>query len=268
MTVDDFDVRAAYGGAASAWAAGPAAVYSALAETLVHDCPLALDRTQVLDFGAGTGATSAVVSRAGARVIAADLSFDMLRAERDTRPPAVTADVLRLPFPAGAFDVALGAFVLSHVPEPVHALTEVARTVRGRGVVMTLGFDARWSFPEKAIIEQVMVGYGMELPPWYRTFKCDVEPLTALPDRLVSVAGAAGLTDVVVYEHAVDVDVRTADAIIAWRLGFPVYASFVAELDPIARADVLAALHDAIGTDPSPLVPEVLVLVGRVASDR
>lgn len=264
MTDDGFDMRAAYDGSAGAWAAGPATVYSAMAETLVRDCPIPLDGARVLDFGAGTGATSATIGHAGARITATDLSFDMLRAGHAARPPAVVADVLGLPFRGDQFGVALGAFVLSHVPEPVRALAEVIRTVRAGGVVMTLGFDGRWSFPAKAIVEEVMRSYGHERPAWYSRFKDEVEPMTAFPDRLATVARAAGLIDVTVHEHAVDVDVRTADGIIAWRLGNPMYAPFVAALEPATRADVQAALRAALGPEPEPLVPELLVLVGTV----
>ena len=53
------DMQAAYGGASSAWAAGPAALYRTMARALVDHCPMTLAGAQVLDFGAGTGATSA-----------------------------------------------------------------------------------------------------------------------------------------------------------------------------------------------------------------
>jgi SAM-dependent methyltransferase len=256
-------LQAAYSGAAGAWAAGPAGIYETMAAPLVADCPIPLAGAAVLDFGAGTGATSHAIERAGARVTAADLALGMLRADRAGRPPAVNADVLRLPFEAGSFDVAVGAFVISHVPEPADALREVARTVRDGGVVMTVGFDNRWVFPAKQAIEEVLLGFGMTLPDWYVGFKRDVEPLTAFPDRLAAVARAAGLVEVEVKERPVDVGVRTTDGIIAWRLGYPVSARFMVALDDERRAEVLEALRDAVGPDPQPLVPELLVLVAR-----
>lgn len=264
MTLRPASVQAAYSGAAGAWAAGPAEIYEAMAAPLVADCPIPLASAAVLDFGAGTGATSHAMERAGARATAADLALGMLRADREGRPPAVNADVLRLPFQAGSFDVAVGAFVISHVPEPVDALREVARTVRGGGAVMTVGFDGRRLFPAKQTIDEVMVAFGMVLPDWYVEFKRDVEPKTAFPDRLAAVARAAGLVDVQVNERAVDVGVRTTDGIIAWRLGYPVSARFMAALDTERRAAVLQALRDAVGPEPQPLVPELLVLVARV----
>lgn len=267
MTLDAAALQSVYGGTARAFAAASATVYERMAAPLVVECPLPLDTAAVLDFGAGTGATTRAVAAAGARVVAADLTFDMLEQDRARRPPAVNADVLGLPFRARTFDVALGAFVISHVGEPARALREVARTVRDDGAVLTVGYDARWSFPAKQVIHDVLVGLGMTTPAWYEALKHDIEPLTAFPDRLAAVAVDAGLADVVVHEHAVDVDARDADAIITWRLGTPIYAPFMATRSAEQRDEIVAALRNALGPHPDPLVPELLVLVGRVGGD-
>jgi ubiquinone/menaquinone biosynthesis C-methylase UbiE len=264
MTLRASDVQKAYGGAAGAWAAGPSEIYRRMAEPLVADCPITLGGAHVLDFGAGTGATSAVLESTGAQVTAADLSLDMLRADQGARPPAVNADVLRLPFHPRVFDVAVGAFVISHLPDPAAGLHEVAGTVRTGGVLMTVGFDGRWEFAAKQTVEDVMTGFGLRRPEWYETFKRDVEPLTAFPEQLAAVARDAGLTALTVHEHAVDVGVRTADGIIAWRLGTPTYAPFMAGLDEGRRSEMLEMLREALGPEPEALVPELLVLVARV----
>ncbi len=263
-----FDVGAAYGGSASAWAAGPSAIYRALAAPLVHDCPIPLAGARVLDIGAGTGATTEVMQGADAAVTATDLSFDMLAAERDRRPPAAAADALRLPFRGRTFDVSIGGFVLSHIPTPAAALRECARVVREQGAVMTIGFDGRWEIPAKHLVEDVMTDFGFRRPAWYDTFKREVEPLTASPDRLVAVADSAGLAEVTVREHTVDTGVRTADGIVTWRLGTPAYATFMDGLDNRRRADVLEAVRAAVGPDPEPMAAALLVLTGRVRPDR
>jgi hypothetical protein len=87
---------------------------------------------------------------------------------------------------------------------------------------------------------------------------------TAFPDRLTEVADAAGLADVEVHACAVDVGVRDTQGIVAWRLGMPMYVPFMAGLDDARRADVLDALHVAVGPNPEPLVPQLLVLSARV----
>jgi ubiquinone/menaquinone biosynthesis C-methylase UbiE len=259
------DMQAAYGGASSAWAAGPAGLYRAMAQALVDHCPVALAGARVLDFGAGTGATTAALVDAGARVIAADLTVDMLMQDRVARPPCVNANALALPFAPRVFEVAVGAFVISHIDAPVDALAEVARTTRRGGAVMTLGFDRRWEFGAKELIDGALVHAGATIPPWYDEFKNAVEPLTAYPERLDAVARDAGLSDVRVIETAVDLDVRDAPGLVAWRTGNPIFAPFLAGLDASERDSLLDSIYAALGPDPAPLVPELLVLSGRVA---
>ena len=262
------EMQAAYSRGAGGWAAGPAAIYRVMAEPLVHHCPMPLAGARVLDFGAGTGATTAAIVDAGARVVAADLSPDMLRLARRERPPAAGADALRLPFRSGTFDAAMGAFVLSHIPDPVTALAEVARCVRGNGAVMTIGFCGSWEHRVKTVVEEVMTQFGFERPAWYETFKRDVEVRTAFPDRLEEVATAAGLDPVAVAAVTVDTAVREPDDLIAWRLGYPSTVPFMAGLDPARRDELLAALRDAVGPDPDPLVPELLIMTGRVRAAK
>lgn len=264
MTLSWRDVQAAYSGGAGAWAAGPAGIYRAMAEPLVEHCPLPLADAAVLDFGAGTGATTAAIAAAGARLVATDLTPDMLRLARAERPPSAAADVRRLPFRSATFDAAMGAFVLSHVPEPVDALAEVARCVRRHGVVATVGFSSTWEHPVKAIVEQTVTGFGFVRPTWYDTFHREVEPLTSTPDRLSAAVGAAGLADVSVTTVTVDTGVSRPDELIAWRLGTPSLAPFVAGLDAQRRDELLAALRDTVGDAPEPLVPELLVMTARV----
>jgi SAM-dependent methyltransferase len=264
MTMRAEELQAAYGGGAGAWAAGPAAIYRRMAQPLVARCPVPLAGARVVDFGAGTGATTSVITGAGAEVVGADLTLDILRVDRAHRPPAVNANAMRMPFHDAAFDAAMGAFVLSHIPRPVEALAEAARVVRTGGAVMTVGFDGRWEFAAKETIERVMGELGFRRPEWYDRFKRDVEPRTAFPDRLTEVADAAGLADVEVHACAVDVGVRDTQGIVAWRLGMPMYVPFMAGLDDARRADVLDALHVAVGPNPEPLVPQLLVLSARV----
>jgi len=258
-------VREAYQGGAAAWSGAPARIYRRMADALVASCPRSLVDARVLDFGAGTGATSGAFVDAGARVIAVDLSPAMLSVDRKSRPPATTGDAYALPIRAAAFDLAAGGFVLSHLPEPVRAVREVARCVRPDGVVMTLGFDGRWEFEAKDLIESALVAAGYRRPAWFAEFKASIEPRAALPDRLAAIGRDSGLADVHVSEHAIDTGVRVADDIIAWRFGSPGYSTFVGSLDDARLRRIVDGLRDALGPDPEPLVPEVLVMSGRVA---
>ncbi|MFN8036737.1 MAG: methyltransferase domain-containing protein [Acidimicrobiia bacterium] len=257
-------VRRAYGGGAAAWSGAPDAIYRRLADALVLACPVALRTTRVLDFGAGTGAATAALAAAGAHVIAADLSPAMLAVRRSERPPAVAADLCALPFRRASFDVAAGAFVLSHLPDPARGLVEVAGVTRRGGWVLALSFDSRWSYPGKEVVEAVMERFGYRRPAWFEELKTTMEPRVGLPGRLHDLAAEAGLHDVRVVESSIDAGVRRAADIVAWRLASPGCSEFVASLDPATRVWLVDDAADALGPDPEPLVPAVLVVAGRV----
>ncbi len=95
-----------------------------------------------LDAGGGTGATGAWLAGHG-RLVATDLEPMALSLYRDGHPQVGTlaaADVTRLPFGAGVFDLALSVTVLYHasVASPAAAVGELARVVRPGGVVAVM----------------------------------------------------------------------------------------------------------------------------------
>jgi ubiquinone/menaquinone biosynthesis C-methylase UbiE len=100
-----------------------------------------------LDVGCGNGAfTEELVARcAPATVMAIDPSDDQLAYAR-TRPGVKTADFCvgdahELPFADGSFDVAIVALVISFLPDPIKAVSEMARVVRPAGWVATYMWD-------------------------------------------------------------------------------------------------------------------------------
>ena len=93
-------------------------------------------RGRLLDLGAGTGGLAAEALRRdrNARVVAADLTLEMMRRGRNRlqgRPIAwVCADALHLPFPSGAFDGLVSGFLLRNVSDTRLALAEQLRVLR------------------------------------------------------------------------------------------------------------------------------------------
>jgi ubiquinone/menaquinone biosynthesis C-methylase UbiE len=101
--------------------------------------------TRLLDVCSGRGHLGEHVSiRYGARVTFADLSLAQLsellsRGARDHRPvSACAADLLRLPYVDGSFDMVVGHSFLHHVPDVPAAVRELFRVVRPGGVVALL----------------------------------------------------------------------------------------------------------------------------------
>lgn len=87
---------------------------------------------RVLDVGCGPGTLAAAAAERGAQVTGVDLAEGMV-AEARRRHPGPTflqADAEALPFPDGAFDVALGAFLVNHTPDAEAAVRELRRVAR------------------------------------------------------------------------------------------------------------------------------------------
>jgi ubiquinone/menaquinone biosynthesis C-methylase UbiE len=259
-------VRSAYDAGAAAWVAGPERIYDALADALVAASPVPVAGCRALDVGAGAGASSRALTRAGARVVAVDVAAAMLAVDRVRRPPAVLADAQALPFGADRFDLAVAACSLTHVPDPVAGLREVARVVRPGGVVLADAFVPDWSHPAKAAVEKVVRAHGWIEPAWYARFKGELEPrLGRLADgRAMAVAAGFAPGAVRIDEVEVDVGLSSPEDLVGWRLGLANVAPFLAGLESGEQAAVIAEAVAAVRPVASPLRPRVAVLAATV----
>lgn len=257
------DIRAAYEATARAWDEGPARVYRILARALVAQSPISLTGASVLDLGAGTGAVSEAVARAGGRAIAADLADAMLR-RRAAGGPGAVGDALALPFRNDAFDAVAAAFVLNHLADPRGALGEAARVTRPGGAVLTSTFANGDDHPAKAAVEDALRRFGFEPPPWSVAMHTRFAPAVGDEHRLERLAEAAGLAGVRITRRAVDVGLDTPAEVAAWRLGMATTAPFLASLPPIRRAEARVAVLEALAARTEPVVPVVLLCAARV----
>ena len=109
---------------------------------LIHDFAVAAHALQlrpghrVLDLGVGAGWTTEWLRRLNVKVVAVDISHDMLSVGRQRVPaPAllVAGDLELLPFLTGSFDRALCLNALHHLPDPAMALREVHAALNAHG---------------------------------------------------------------------------------------------------------------------------------------
>lgn len=251
----------AYTGVAAAWDGGPSRLYDLLARVIVAEYPEP-EGASVVDIGAGTGAASRALLDRGARPTGVDLAPDMVARMHAAGFDAVIGDMLDLPFEDHRFDGAVAAFSISHV-DPVAALCEAARVVREGGPVLAGVFAAGAAEPAKAAIDGIARRFGYEEPGWHASVKRQFEPLCNTSDRLERCAHEAGLLDATVVERVVGTGVTSAPDIVAVRAGMAHLAPFVASLSLERRREFLDAAVAALGEDPQPLRPAVLILSSR-----
>ena len=246
---------------AGGWDTSAAAVYGPLARRLVDVSPVPVAGRLVADVGTGTGAAADVAVAAGARVIGLDRSLGMLAHRRAGRPPAVCADVLALPLADASVDVVVAAFLLNHL-QPGPALAQIRRVLRAGGTLLASTWGGGTD-PVKAVVTDAARAWGWAEPAWYRAMKDEVEPVSGNPHALAAAAATVGLTDVRAETVHVDLGVRHARDVVAYRLALPQFASFLAGLPPADRR-ALAERAEAVV---APLVPSwrpaVVLLAAR-----
>lgn len=130
--------------AAAVWSRGGKAydqISRGIADAIEH-CVMRLDPQageRILDLSTGTGWTSRVVARRGARVVGVDIAEELLETA-DARAIAEglaidyeIGDAEALPFADGAFDAVISTFGVMFAGRPDAAAAELARVVRPGG---------------------------------------------------------------------------------------------------------------------------------------
>jgi len=253
-----------YADAGRRWALGAELVYGPIAAELIATSPHPLAGHTVLDAGAGTGAASRALSTQRARLIAMDISFGMLAWNAAARPPSAVADIRALPLAAHCVDDAVAAFVLNHLTDPSAGLAELARVTRPGGAVLATVFSNTSRDPARDRIDAVAQDAGWQIPGWYAELKANAMPILGSAAAMTAAARAAGLIRVTTQERAVDVGVTEPEQLVSYRLGQPLFASWLDRIGSAFAEGLARKAAETIRPIMRPYRPVVVFLAAQV----
>jgi SAM-dependent methyltransferase len=112
------------------------------AEDLALEAVRDLAPSRVLEVGCGLGEFAARMSRElTADVIAVDVSPRMVELTENRGVDALLADVQKLPFEDGEFDIVVANWMIHHIPDRDAGLGEIARVLRPAGSLLAATFS-------------------------------------------------------------------------------------------------------------------------------
>lgn len=150
----------------------------------------------VLDLAAGTGTSSVALAELGPVVVAADLSFGMLKQGQLQYPELdfVNADALRLPFGDGTFDAVTISYGLRNVENTLGALKEMLRVTKPGGRVVVNEF----STPSNPVFRHVYNNYLLRALPPLAKISPNPAAYSYLAESILAWPDQQGLADLMV----------------------------------------------------------------------
>jgi SAM-dependent methyltransferase len=254
-------VREAYDRTGAAWDEGPAVVHDRLADVVVARSPVPLGGRLVLDVGSGTGAASLAAAEVGARVVAVDLSPAMLRANRAPLVGRVAGDAAALPLADRSVGGVIAAFSFDHLADPAAAFAEAARVCRPGAPVLVAAHAADEDHPVESAVDRAAAEAGWTPPAWYVDLREHAASQLGSEDGMAAAVSGTGLRGEVA-QITVDLHDLTAKEMIAWRMGMPQLAPYLAATDHRTHERVRLRAIDLLGPSPPPLRRSVVVFAG------
>jgi ubiquinone/menaquinone biosynthesis C-methylase UbiE len=223
---------------------------------------LSWDRARrVVDLGTGAGTHLPEIRRLapGACVVGVDRSSGMLELARQHGAPVVLMDGVELGLRDCSIDVAVMAFVLFHLDDPVVALREVRRVLHPGGAVGTVTWAEDPEIEASRAWEAELDGFGARdtVPPRPRRD----EPLNT-PEKMIGLFSATGFEPVKVwverFEHHWGLDELSL-----MHMTFGRSKRKLESLEVSARAAFLARVRDRLlGLPPEAFIYRAAVVCG------
>jgi len=229
---------------------------------------------RLLDVAAGSGALSIPAARAGAEVVATDISPAMVerletraREEGLSNLEARVMDGHELEFEDGTFDIAGSQFGVMLFPDLPRGLSELARVTKpgGRVLVVTMGAPSEVEFLGFFLeaVESAVPGFaGLPMDPPPLSFQ------VSDPGRLSEELADAGVTDVRVERANHRLAFESGGQLWDWvTASNPIGGEMVADLTEAQRAAVEEALDEKLaersgGGGPAVLNNPVNIAIG------
>lgn len=229
---------------------------------------------RVLDVAAGSGALSIPAARAGAEVVATDISPAMIerlearaRNEQLSNLEARVMDGHDLEFEDGTFDIAGSQFGVMLFPDLPQGLRELARVTKpgGRVLVVTMGA------PSEVEFLGVFLEAVKSAVPGFAGLPMDPPPLSfqvSDPERLREELAEAGLTDIRVERANHRLEFESGAQMWNWvTASNPIGAELVADLTKEQKSKAQKALDDELrersgGSGPAVLNNPVNIGIG------
>jgi SAM-dependent methyltransferase len=226
------------------------------AESLIGALPLA-DAGRILDVGVGAGGLVPAIRTLApsASIVGIDAAEGMLRiAQRRRGLPGVVGDASALPVADGSVDVAVLAFVLFHLADPLPGLAEVARTLRRGGRAGTVTWAEEHPTRAARVWDEALDSAGAPSAPE----RSDHRHLDS-PDAVAVLLGRCGLIPTQAWTEQIDYT-YTREQFWRLRMGFGSPRWRLRRLDTAMQAEVLRQLRARLET----LGPDDFHFRGRV----
>ena len=115
-------------------------------------------------------------------------------------------------------------------------------------------------------VDAVARDAGWQVPDWYLELKAAATPVLGTANAMGAAARAAGLANIAVEERPVDVGVTQPEQLVSYRLGQPLFASWLDRIGPRRATDIAGHAAEAIRPIMQPYRPIVVFLAATTAA--